>query len=120
MKPEDQFSVPLPCGKYKKNISDTWTSGSSPSGTPQNGSGQFISEYVEYVVVLVFLSYFCSFCCYCYHFKFRLVVFVLLLILLMTIRVLLFYPNNFPIGTSVQRSSRSAFGWPTGNDDSGH
>ena len=55
MKPEDQFSVPLPCGRYKQNISDSRTSGSSPSGTPQNGSGQFISEYVAYVVVLVFL-----------------------------------------------------------------
>ena len=108
VKPEDQFSVPLPCGRYKKNISDSRTSGSSPSGTPQNGSGQFISEYVEYVVVLFFFSYCCSFCCYCYYFKFSqnwvsisgdicVVVVAFVLMLLIMMMMLLFYPRNLPL-----------------------
>ena len=38
------FPIPLPCGRYQKIFETSRTSGSSPSGAPQNGSDLFLSE----------------------------------------------------------------------------
>ena len=44
------FSIPLQCQRYQKKFETSRTSGSSLSGTPENGSGPFMSKKIIHII----------------------------------------------------------------------